>query len=378
MKTIELFHSYNFVTDRFTRKSNNFYDKNNNLIFSLLNIPTITNNDLYTIKTQRILQKKIFSKKKNKKYYYTKHNIKIFLIINYNILYNYISNKISIPSFNLLFNLITTNYFKLDTNTYIHNVVCFNNNFNKKISIINSIENNFNYYRLFDLKLDLCNKKIVHTDNIICKKYILNGSLIYYDILPRLLKELLSLNLKNVLFICSKYQSKFLDKYNLKYITCYKSINSIKSNKIWDYVVLLNIEEEHLIKDIKYKTIFVCVNKTNNIKIDEILYYYNKYYNINLYKYQYINESMVYNIIKNIIFRNYSYKFVKINTIKLKENNVLNIRSIINPNLTTTICNICYTNAINVKTKCNHYFCSDCINKMIHKKKISMSYLQVK
>lgn len=370
MKTIELFHSYNFVTDKFTHKNKNFYDKHENLIFSLLNIPSTLNNDLYSIKIQNILQKKIFSKKKNKKSYYTKHNIKIFLIINYNKLYNYVSNKINIPDFNILFKLITTNYFKLDKNTFIHNVVCVNKGFKKKIAYVNSIVNNFNYYDLYDLKLDILNKTITHTNSIIYKKYIINGTIICYDILPKLIKELLGLNLKNVLFICSKYQSKFLDNYNLKYISADKSINSIHSNKIWDHVILLNLDDEYLIKDLKYNSIFVCINKITNIKIDDLLYYYNKYYNIDLYKYQYINDIMVYNLIKNIIFRHYSHKLVKINTIKLKKTKALNINSIIQANFTETICTICYNNNVNVKTKCNHYFCSDCINKLMVKNKI--------
>ena len=63
MKNITLFHSYNYVNDKFIQKNNNFYDSNNNLMFSVLNVPK--NRSLYTLKVERILQKKIYSKKKN-------------------------------------------------------------------------------------------------------------------------------------------------------------------------------------------------------------------------------------------------------------------------------------------------------------------------
>ena len=62
MKNIQLFHSYNYVNSNFIQKDKNIYDTHNNIIFSLLNIPTP--NELYTIKIQRILKKKYFSKKK--------------------------------------------------------------------------------------------------------------------------------------------------------------------------------------------------------------------------------------------------------------------------------------------------------------------------
>ena len=78
MKSIQLFHSYNYVNGKFVQKNKDIYDLNKNLIISLLNIPN--NSDLYNIKIQRILKKKIFSQKKNNNSYYTKHNIKIYEI----------------------------------------------------------------------------------------------------------------------------------------------------------------------------------------------------------------------------------------------------------------------------------------------------------
>ena len=58
MKTIQLFHSYNYVNGKFRQHNKDIYDENNKLLFSLLNIPN--NSELYTIKIQRILKKKSF------------------------------------------------------------------------------------------------------------------------------------------------------------------------------------------------------------------------------------------------------------------------------------------------------------------------------
>ena len=87
MKSIQLFHSYNYVNGKFRQYNKNIYDENNKLLFSLLNIPN--NSDLYTIKIERILKKKSFSLKRNNNSYYTKHNLKIFLLLNYSTL-NYL------------------------------------------------------------------------------------------------------------------------------------------------------------------------------------------------------------------------------------------------------------------------------------------------
>ena len=62
MKTIQLFHSYNYVNGKFRQNNKDIYDENNKLLFSLINIPN--NSDLYTIKIQRILKKKLFHLKK--------------------------------------------------------------------------------------------------------------------------------------------------------------------------------------------------------------------------------------------------------------------------------------------------------------------------
>ena len=159
MKNIQLFHSYNYVNGTFRQHNKDIYDDHNTLLFSLLNIPN--NSDLYTIKIQRILKKKSFSLKKNNNSYYTKHNLKVFLVINYVQLNIYISKHLEIPHFRLLYNIIINNSY-INKNEYVHNLICFNKSFNKKIlNKHNTIINNFNFYDLGDLKLDMLNRTII-------------------------------------------------------------------------------------------------------------------------------------------------------------------------------------------------------------------------
>ena len=77
MKLLKLFHSYNYVNGTYTILNNKIYNRNNNKLFTLLNIPDCSNNNLYKIKIENILVKKKYSMKKIQNFY-SKHNVKIF------------------------------------------------------------------------------------------------------------------------------------------------------------------------------------------------------------------------------------------------------------------------------------------------------------
>jgi hypothetical protein len=363
MKTIELFHSYNYVNGKFRQYNKDIFDKNNKLLFSLLNIPN--NSDLYTIKIQRILKKKSFSLKKNNNSYYTKHNLKIFLVINYNKLNNYISNNLEIPNFRLLYNIILNNIY-INQNEYVHNLICFNKSFNKKmLNRNNTIINNFNFYDLGDLKLDILNKQIINNKKFILKKYIVNGKVIFYDIFRKLIDEFISLNLKNTIFICNEKQLTNIKNLNIKLET---SITNNIKNEVWDNIVLLDPNIN--ITELKCSNLYVCFNQIHNIKIIELLDIYKHFFNINFKKY-FITSKLVYNILECIVFRNYAYKLFKLNTINSVENDSLNLNKfeISNKQIVNTLCNICFSTNINIKTDCNHYFCNNCIEKLLNKNK---------
>ena len=357
MKCVELFHSYNYVNGKITIKDKNIYDSNNNLLLSLLNIPNIS--DLYNIKCQRILKKKKYSKKIVNNSYYTKHNIKIFLVINYKKLYYLISNKLEIPEFNILYKIILNNNCPVNNSSYLHDIMCINKRFNKKI--INKkikFDNNFNFFRLNDLFLDIINKKIIKKKSIISSSYIINGSIIFFDIFIKLIEEIRALKLNNCVYIGNKYHQSVYPKV-------IKNINAVNKNKVWDNIILLDTSID--IKGLTYNKIFVCINKLGNIKISEILDLYNRFLNINLYNYK-LNIQLVSTITKFIYFKYYSYNLIKSNYIQIKNNDSINTNICITENnLINTICHICFTNNINMETKCNHYFCSDCIMKIIKK-----------
>ena len=365
MKTIHLFHSYNYVNGKFRQHNKDIFDENNKLLFSLLNIPN--NSELYTIKIQRILKKKSFSLKKNNNFYYTKHNLKIFLVINYSSLNNYVCNNLEIPHFRLVYKIITNNI-NINKNEYIHNLICVNKSYKKKIvSKTNIINNSFNYYNLGDLLLDILNKKITNKKKIILKKYNVNGKIIFYDIFIKLVDEFIGLNLKNTIFICNNKQITNLKNSNINVVS---SISDNLKQKVWDNIILLDLNIS--ISELKCKSLYVCINKIHNIKIIELLDIYDQYFNINFKKYL-ITSKLVYNILECIVFRNYAYKLVKLNTINSVENDSLSLNlnkfEISNKQIVNTLCNICFCNNINIKTDCNHYFCNNCIEKILNKNK---------
>ena len=362
MKSIKLFHSYNYVNEKFIHDNKNIYDKNNKLICTLLNIPN--NSDLYTIQIQRILKKKIFSKKKDNKSFYTKHNIKVFLLVNYYILQNYLKLNKCIHEFDLLYKIIVNNII-INKNEYIHNVICINKSFNKKISLNNTISNDFNFFSLNDYYLDIHSKKIIEKRKLILKKYNVNGCIIYYDLLKFLIDELITY--KNTIIIGNQdQQSQFMTINN---------INNINKNNVYDTIIVLDPLID--ISKVKYNKIIVCVNKTIKIPIKEVILLLYKFFKVNLYKYE-LNNKLIYNILSVCIFRNYSQKLIKINELKIQDNNYINVKHFrIDTELTNRMCTICFNNNINIETSCKHHCCSDCVTKILHKNKLSCPYCRL-
>ena len=363
MKSIQLFHSYNYVNEKFIHDNKNIYDKNNKLIVTLLNIPD--NSDLYTIQIQRILKKKIFSKKNNNKSFYTKHNIKVFLLVNYHILQDYLKQQKCIPQFNLLYKIMLNNI-KINKNEYIYNIICINKSFNKKISLNNTISNDFNFFNLNNYYLDIHAKKIIEKRKLILKKYIINGCIIYYDLLKFLIDEIISY--KNTIFIGNEKQKEQFKNIITK-------IDIVDTNNVYNTIVILDTSID--ISKIKYNKIIVCVNKTNNIKINEVILLLDKFFKINFNKYS-LNNKLIYNILSLCVFRNYSQKLIKINQLKIQDNNYINIKHFrIDTELTNRMCSICFNTNINIETSCKHYFCSNCVSKLLHKNKLCCPYCRL-
>lgn len=360
MKSIQLFHSYNYVNEKFIHDNKNIYDKNNKLICTLLNIPNTC--DLYTIQIQRILKKKIFSKKKDNKSFYTKHNIKVFLLLKCNVLQHYLKLNKRIPEFDLLYKIILNNII-INKNEYIHNIICINKSFNKKISLNNTISNDFNFFSLNDYYLDIYGKKFIEKKKIILKKYNINGCVIYYDLLKLLIDELITY--KNAIIIGNIEQQRQFNNIN--------TIDSIDKNNVYNTIIVLDSSID--ISKLKYTKIIVCVNKTVKVQIKEVIFLLDKFFKVNLLKYELTNK-LIYNLINICVFRNYSQKLIKINELKLQDNTAINVKHfrVTNSDLINSTCSICVNNKINIETSCNHYLCSDCVSKILHKNKLSCPF----
>jgi len=363
MKNIKLFHSYNYLNEKFIHDNKNIYDKHNKLICSLQNIPG--NSELYTIQIQRILKKKIFSKKNNNKSFYTKHNIKVFLLVKYHILQNYLKQNKCIPELNVLTKIILSNI-RINKNEYLHNMICINKTFNKKIVLINNITNDFNFFCLNDYYLDILSNTIIEKQHIKLKKYTVNGCIIYYDLLKCLVDELLTI--KNTIFIGNDKQcNQFTNIVN---------IVNIDTDTMYDTIILLDTLID--ISKLKFSKIIICVNKTSNIKVNDVIFLFDKFFKVNLYKYELTNK-LIYNMINTCIFRNYSQKLIKMNDVVIQDNNYINVKRfrIESTQLINTLCSICFINTINIETICDHYFCSICINKLLNNNKMVCPYCRL-
>lgn len=353
--TIELFHSYNYVYGKFKKKNKDVYDDKNNLLFSLVNIPN--ESELYKINIQRILNKKVYSRKKNDKYYYTKHNIKVFLVINYNILNKFIKNNTDIPEIDILTKIINNNT-KINQDKYLKNIICFNKSSSKQIKYRNNLVINSNYFYLKDFYLDLKNKLIVSKNKIINNEYLVKGCIIFYDILFKLVQEF---NKKTTLFIINKNEKQIFINLNLSFKV---ELNNSDKNVKWENIVIFNNNYNKInLNNIEYNSLFVCINKPENIKINDILNIYEKFYNINFSNFI-TNTKLINSLLKCIVLKIYEPKSIRKINIKLKSD-------ISNKNDNNTHCCICYSNINDIQTKCNHSFCSECIEKITKHNKFS-------
>lgn len=357
MKCINLFHSYNIVENNIFIKNNKVYDKNNKLLFKLMNVPNQSN--LYNIHIEKILTKKCLSKKKCN-YFYTKHNIKIFVSINYNELKRYIKMNIILPESKIIKNLIYDNLNKVNTDTLIKNVICINKN-NKQTLYLNKCTNicsNFNFVKFNDIYFDMtvnefCLKPNTNSINI-------NGGIIIYDLVNPLFKELrLQISDKD-LIIVDDNTFFFIksDLINFNYIDISNStLKNIKNVKYRNVIVILsksNSKIKIILDNLKYSKLWVTINNFDTLSCNHLLEYY-KFFNINfdnVFKY----DKLYINLIRSIYFRNYSKTIIKhISTDILKK------QYYIKNNIRQSVCSICYENKINVKTFCNHHICNTCL-----------------
>jgi hypothetical protein len=387
-----LFHSYNYVNCKYNINNCNFYDKNKNLLFSLLNFPNPDCNNLYKIQIKNILQKKKFSYKNllKKNQYYTKHNIKIYLEINYDYLYYLVLNRLDIPDKTILFKLFNQNQSKINYESNLVYNICINKNYLKEIITmeipynINIIKNSY----IKNILIDQNNKQLYINKTNTELKYN-KGGLLLCDIKFMIINEINDYVDSLTLVITDISQLNLWKKVNIKNNNLiYFTIDDLnnKNLKYQDFKrIIIDLVDINTIKKIKKKfkksIIWVVNDNLNTIKINQFIVLFNCIYDFDINMDE-LNTDILINILKYVCYRNYIYKLKKqklLNTCKntlseLKCNYNYNyiwyfkLLSIKEKNILKNTCCIClqtFNKNSLCKFQCNHYFCISCTKKLI-------------
>ena len=128
---IKLFHSYQYIPNSYKIKYNKekqiVTNDNGDFILGLTGIPKIPELNL-------IIEKSLISKRLSKKSIYknhTKHNIKLFIVINKHVLNTYLSNNIYDRDLQYLVDIFKKNYIQYNLEYNLFDIICvkqFKNN----------------------------------------------------------------------------------------------------------------------------------------------------------------------------------------------------------------------------------------------------------
>ena len=412
MLTITLFHSYNYINCKYTIKDNYIYNKNNDLLFNILNVPKDSN--LYKLRVTNILSKKKFSQKLNKNsgHFYTKHNLKFFIEINYKILYKLVCNSKNIPSNNLLFKLLKSNYVKnIHYNNKLIDTVCINWGFKQKIKKMeknNLIKLNNNTIQFYNLEFNYTKNTIqkIHKNNQNNQNYkYWKGGLFLCDLKTKSFDEIskyltLCKNTLTLIIVDTNNDYTLWNHLKISFslnidILLFKDLPISKPiNKIYNRIIAYSNDSHHIkiIKNLNNQNnqiLCVVITKLNTIKLYELVEYYNIIYEMYIDKHS-ISEDIIVSIIKSICYRNYILDIT--NNKHLVINSINSINSInhykpldlwnfcllskkeCNMIHTNTKCSICYYpfNLFNIcKFNCGHYYCIDCVKELIKLNKLN-------
>lgn len=388
MKKIKLFHSYIYLQNSKNIKciDNKIYDKNNNFILGLLNIPK--ENDLYKI----IIQKNLISNKLSKKKchihsYYNKNNAKVYLEVDCDKLYDYVKYKKHIPSKNTLFNLLEHNYLHiLENDKNIFDVLCLNKYYRKEITSIESIKYqsvNPYIFDIYQLSFNIKTKEIQENEKakekaLVKKKYNNNGYLFICDNIHYTINTFLSKDLLSSCIIVTQnknlWQDYLRNDKNKSVICNINELSQYKNKKfsriIYDNIVCCNVD-----LNINADKKWYISNKVSKITIDHLEFILNTFLNI---KVNNIDESILYSLSKIIYYRNFidyykKNKSIVVNSHKLQKFTLPKFEHVLldNTDILNDFCCVCYNKfVINTlcKTSCqpiNHYFCQTCITKIL-------------
>ena len=384
---LRVFNSYNYVKGKYYLRGLTVYDKNNKPIFDIKNFPEI--GGIYSIWIENILSKKKFSYKSNNNSYYTKHNIKIFVDINYNKLLNYVVNNTTIPDKNIILCLLSNN--NLANNCKLLEII----QNHRYITNISSIENKlfveippYNY--LFnEIEFDLKNHQIRKANKKVYKnlKHLLFLSDMYYETIIYFVEYQSENNYSCLVVIDTLDEYKKWYKLGFKNIVYSENIERYNNHNYFDKILISssNIEILDIIKKkLLYGNCIIIRTNLYEISINDFIKLYNIVYNTDI-DFRYFSNQILSFMLETTVINRFMDKLLKSNRFKIRNQKFIinehkplqiysnfNLKHISTKNLNKLLqnrksCRICYKefNRGNIcELGCGHLMCVLCINKL--------------
>lgn len=387
---LRVFHSYNYVKGKYYLRGRTVYGTNNKPIFDIKNFPETCG--IYSIWIENILSKKKFSYKSNNNSYYTKHNIKIFVDINYNKLLNYVVNNTTIPDKTIILCLLSNN--NLVNNIKLLEIIKIHNYITNISSIENKLFVEIPYNYLFkDIEFDLKNHQIRKANKKVYKKLknLLFLSDMYYETLMYFVEYQVKNNYSCLVIIDTLDEYKKWYKLGFKNIVYSENIDKYNNHNYFDKILITcsNIEILDIIKKkLLYGNCIIIRTNLYEISINEFIKLYNIVYNTDI-DYRYFSNQILSFMLETTVINKFMDILLKSNRFKIrnqkfiiKKNKPLqiysnfNLKQISSKNLNKLLqdkktCRICYKefNRGNIcELGCGHLMCVSCINKLNNEK----------
>ena len=286
---IKLFHSYQYIPNsskiKFNKEKQILENEIGEFILGLIGIPKIPELNL-------IIEKSLVSKRLSKKSSYknhTKHNIKLFIILDKKVLNTYLSNQISNRDKQYLVDILKKNYVQYDLDYNLFDLICvklFKNNTPSKVL---TLSKNLNI-TIGDFMINIFDKKITPLDNEVIKNKItilLKGGILLSDMNASSRYKLLTLdfiekdykNVNSTRLLILETELEFaswttlLENKHINWIRITSNIQSLSKKLVPNTIYIINQNElsskEVLSKESKldlFEHIFMISNNPN-IKI---------------------------------------------------------------------------------------------------------------
>lgn len=409
---IKLFHSYQYIPNSFKIKFNKeqhiLENDNGDFILGLIGIPKIP-------KLNLIIEKSLVSKRLSKKSSYknhTKHNMKLFIVIDKNVLNTYLSNIISNRDKQYLVDILKKNYVQYNLDYNLFDVICVKQFKNNTPSKVLSLSTNLNI-TIGNFMINTFDKTISPINPTINKNKItilLKGGILLSDMntssrynlltLDFIEKDYKNVNSTKLLILETELEiiswTTFLKNKNINWIRIRPNIQSLYKKLLPNTIYIITQTElsiteydldlfEHIFM-ISNNTDIKIVNNTNSyiwyiinyphmLTIQKIIDVVNTNFKDKLDNRLFYNIDNLYQLSKVVTpLFNYS----KVN--KIQSSNILTLdtkmHNLINNSekiiftdssrnrsdiSRSTYCNVCLSNkSTYIKSECNHTYCLEC------------------